>query len=490
IEERLGRLNKISRERNEILKDLKEKVQNDDVSHVLLLNRRNAGVEPSLFATELEKFRPYQSRLAATTHAQQTTIQEIAHMWKSLKDKGGKNKGAKKWEERERRVMALVKRFASAREGYLEVSDGLMKGLQFYKDLTTLAKTLQERASAFLSARNRERESLSGRLEIEHRLESLPSPNSTTSSSGPPPALPPPPPRPLESHFGSMKISSPPPPQTQVQTPNAWQQHQPQHSHQRGPSLSAGTLPTSVYPQQSPGISPYGQPSPVTSSYLPASAPPAAAAAPPPPPQHSFSSSPYGQPQRQGTLSLPLSPPPPPPPSTVTSPPAAAPMSDPYAGLSSHFTLGGPSPPPQPQPQPPQQQYQSYGTPSYQPNQPQQQQQSVYGQHPTAPTYGTAQGYSAYQPSPTQSPPPPQHQHQQHQQQPSYGSQMGYASHGYGTQPMGGGYSTTGGYGSPAYLPPQQQQQQGQPPTAPAPYTASAFPPPPPQHTSSYQYPR
>ncbi|KAG8823025.1 bck1-like resistance to osmotic shock, partial [Serendipita sp. 401] len=106
IEERLGRLNKISRERNEILKDLKEKVQNDDVSHVLLLNRRNAGVEPSLFATELEKFRPYQSRLAATTHAQQTTIQEIAHMWKSLKDKGGKNKGAKKWEERERRVMA------------------------------------------------------------------------------------------------------------------------------------------------------------------------------------------------------------------------------------------------------------------------------------------------------------------------------------------------------------------------------------------------
>ena len=140
IEESLGKINKIARERNEVLKDLKEKVrrsgaleasnirqvQNDDVSHLLLLNRRTSGIEPTLFANELEKFRPYQSRLASTTHAQQATLQVIAQLWKNLKDRGGKGKGAKKWEEREKRVHALVKRFGIAREGYLEVSDGVM----------------------------------------------------------------------------------------------------------------------------------------------------------------------------------------------------------------------------------------------------------------------------------------------------------------------------------------------------------------------------
>jgi hypothetical protein len=101
-------------------------VQNDDVSHLLLLNRRNSGVEPTLFANELEKFRPYQARLASTSNAQQATIAEIANLWKGLRDKSGKGKGAKKWEEREKRVGSLVKRFAIAREGYLEVADGVM----------------------------------------------------------------------------------------------------------------------------------------------------------------------------------------------------------------------------------------------------------------------------------------------------------------------------------------------------------------------------
>ena len=83
-------------------------------------------MEPTLFANELEKFRPYQARLASTSNAQQATIVEIASLWKGLRDKSGKGKGAKRWEEREKKVGALVKRFAVAREGYLEVADGVM----------------------------------------------------------------------------------------------------------------------------------------------------------------------------------------------------------------------------------------------------------------------------------------------------------------------------------------------------------------------------
>ena len=117
IEERLTRLNMISKERSEVLKDLKDKVcqpspngvvfmvliskqiQADDVSHLLLLNRWNMSVEPALFAAELEKFRPYQQRLASTVHHQELAFQELTTLRKGLKDLAGRGPGARKWEK-------------------------------------------------------------------------------------------------------------------------------------------------------------------------------------------------------------------------------------------------------------------------------------------------------------------------------------------------------------------------------------------------------
>lgn len=95
------------------------------MSHLLLLNRRNTGVEPALFAAELEKFKPYQQRLGASVQHQQATIQELQSLWKSLKDLAGRGPGAKKWDEREKRKKETIRRFQRARDGYMEVRDGL-----------------------------------------------------------------------------------------------------------------------------------------------------------------------------------------------------------------------------------------------------------------------------------------------------------------------------------------------------------------------------
>lgn len=95
------------------------------MSHLLLLNRRNTGVEPALFAAELEKFKPYQQRLGASVQHQQVTIQELQSLWKSLKDLAGRGPGAKKWDEREKRKKETIRRFQRARDGYMEVRDGL-----------------------------------------------------------------------------------------------------------------------------------------------------------------------------------------------------------------------------------------------------------------------------------------------------------------------------------------------------------------------------
>jgi tyrosine-protein phosphatase non-receptor type 23 len=92
---------------------------------LLLLNRRNPSVEPTIFAAELEKFRPYQQRLAQTVHQQAAALQETGQLWKTLKDLAGRGEGARKWDERERRKKEAVRRFSRARDGYMEARDGL-----------------------------------------------------------------------------------------------------------------------------------------------------------------------------------------------------------------------------------------------------------------------------------------------------------------------------------------------------------------------------
>ena len=100
-------------------------IQTDDVSHLLLLNRRNQAVEPTLFAAELEKFKPYQSRLASTVQYEQAALKEITQLWKALRDLAGRGPGARKWEERERRKRETMRRFTHARDVYMEIRDGL-----------------------------------------------------------------------------------------------------------------------------------------------------------------------------------------------------------------------------------------------------------------------------------------------------------------------------------------------------------------------------
>ncbi|THG94683.1 hypothetical protein EW145_g8096, partial [Phellinidium pouzarii] len=250
IEQRLGRLNKIAIERKNVLKDLKEKIQTDDVSHILLLNRRNQAVEPALFAAELEKFKPYQNRLAATVQYEQVALQEITKLWKGLKDLAGRGPGARKWEERERRKKDTMRKFTRARDVYMEIRDGLAKGLQFYHDLTDLCVTLRRNVKSFTSERSAERSALVEEAERQKRQTAPP-----PLADKPRPPLPPPPStiKGLDSSFSSMNLhgsTSPP-------------SHLPLPSHSQRPSYS------SAIPPPPPSSTSYTSPPPQTQSVDP-----------------------------------------------------------------------------------------------------------------------------------------------------------------------------------------------------------------------------
>lgn len=64
-------------------------------------------------------------RIQTSIQYQQVAVQEISHYWKALRDLAGRGAGAKKWEEKEKRKTACIKRFEKMREIWLQVRDGL-----------------------------------------------------------------------------------------------------------------------------------------------------------------------------------------------------------------------------------------------------------------------------------------------------------------------------------------------------------------------------
>ncbi|KIM60503.1 hypothetical protein SCLCIDRAFT_16323 [Scleroderma citrinum Foug A] len=323
IEERLGMVKKISYERNEVLKDLKEKIQADDVSHLLLLNRRNTGVEPALFAAELEKFKPFQQRLAATIHHQQVALQEIQNLWKGLRDLAGRGPGAKKWEEQEKRKKETARRFSRARDGYMDVRDGITKGLQFYNQLTELSSSLTRNVKSFVAERRAERKKLIGQAEVQLTLSAPKRPFPPVDSK---PPLPPPPRSPptLDASFASMNLQgnkrgTPPPPKPpQASRPSSYSSPPPPPPQPQRPSSYNFPPPppqptrNSYVPAQDPyaGLGLFGSPHVLSPPSTQPSAPP-----PPPPSQRqpTFPPPPPSQSSYQSyTPRSPFSVPPPP----------------------------------------------------------------------------------------------------------------------------------------------------------------------------------
>ncbi|PFH50866.1 hypothetical protein AMATHDRAFT_3599 [Amanita thiersii Skay4041] len=385
IEDRLNRLGKISKERNEIVKDLKDKIQADDVSHLLLLNRRNQGVEPTLFAAELEKFRPYQQRLAATVHHQEIALQELGTLWKGLKDLAGRGAGARKWDEREKKKKDTVRRFSRARDIYMEIRDGLAKGLQFYNELSEQASKLHVSAQKFVSARVVDRDALVAKLETEKRY-------SATRTVSPPakPPLPPPPPKStpastpaasLESSFSSMSIRAATPPRQLPHPQSQWQSTAPPNRYGNGQSYS----PPTHQPRSSLSLPP-----------------------PPPPSSQTPKHDPYAS---LGLLN----------PQMISAPTTNTPSSNP---ATQHYSASSPFPPLPPLPSAQhQQQYTAYNggqAPSMPPPPPPRQQYQQY----QPPSQYQSSSYQTPPPQQYGATPPVQYQHQQQQYPYQYGSQL------------------------------------------------------------------
>lgn len=242
VEGILNKLNLVKQDRATTLKDLKEKVKrqssalwttanpltqvrNDDISNVLILNKKSiVGQESQLFETELEKFRPHQTRILQANHRQSSLMKELTKTYAALLQDKRVQSEQSKYESISKQRNSVMARYKKVYEAFNGLSSGIMQARTFYKDMAENVESLRKNVETFISNRRSEgaqllsqieRDKASGVSEQEdrereklrllmERLSTEPKAASTSPSTAS--AVAPP-----------SKIKSPPPP---VQTPS------------------------------------------------------------------------------------------------------------------------------------------------------------------------------------------------------------------------------------------------------------------------------
>ncbi|KAG2413270.1 vacuolar protein-sorting protein bro-1 [Aspergillus terreus] len=356
VESILKKLNLLKRERAQVLKDLKEKVHNDDISNVLILNKKTiAGQENQLFEAELEKFRPHQNRLLQANHKQSSLMKELTKTYGDLLQDKRVRAEQSKYETITRQRNTVMARYKKIYDSFNSLRSGITQAQTFYSEMAETVDSLKKNVETFINNRRSEGAQLLGQIErdkassvgeqedrereklrqLMERLSTDPKPTSATSTS---PGIP-------------SKVKSPPPP---VQTPSyptpgisspKMSPHYPPapvSGQAHGVPLSHSPAPYAQYMPPGTGV-PYnpgtpfqqGAAAPLTEGYNPMAYPVPPSVSPPPTQQY-FSSTPtpysaYGVPTPAAAPSqfMPqgyVPPPPPPRPQQTTYPPSTGPF--------------------------------------------------------------------------------------------------------------------------------------------------------------------
>ncbi|KAL8298429.1 hypothetical protein RB597_006749 [Gaeumannomyces tritici] len=168
VEEILKKLNQLKRERNHVLKDLKDKAHNDDISQILILNKKSiANYEQQLFQSELEKFRPLQTRLVQAGHKQSSLMKELSGTFNTLlQDKRVKAEQSK-YESVQRQRSSVINRYKRAYQEFLDLEAGLQSAKRWYGEMRETVESLEKNVETFVNNRRSEGAQLLNQIEQE-----------------------------------------------------------------------------------------------------------------------------------------------------------------------------------------------------------------------------------------------------------------------------------------------------------------------------------
>ncbi|KAI1939189.1 bck1-like resistance to osmotic shock [Ophidiomyces ophidiicola] len=166
VEELLRKLNLVKRDRTQTLKDLKDKVHNDDISNVLILNKKSiVNQEDQLFQAELEKFRPHQNRLLQANHKQTAIMKELAKVYGDLLQDKRVRAEQSKYETLSRQRNSVVSKYRKVHKVFKELLSGLDQAQAFYMQMKDTVDNLKKNVDTFLNNRRAEGAQLLNQIE-------------------------------------------------------------------------------------------------------------------------------------------------------------------------------------------------------------------------------------------------------------------------------------------------------------------------------------
>ena len=157
VEELLRKLNLVKRERAQVLQDLKDKIHSDDISQVLILNKRAITTQDhQLFKQELEKFKPHQTRILQAIHKQSTVLKDLTRSYSNLLQDKRVRSEQSKYESFSRQKTSVLTRYRRAHQSYQDLNQGLERARVFYSEMKGTVESLKQNVDTFVSNRKAE----------------------------------------------------------------------------------------------------------------------------------------------------------------------------------------------------------------------------------------------------------------------------------------------------------------------------------------------
>ncbi|KAK3672118.1 bck1-like resistance to osmotic shock [Recurvomyces mirabilis] len=157
VEELMRKLQLVKRERAQVLKDLKDKIHNDDISSVLILNKKAiTNQEAALFKSELEKFRPHQNRILQANHKQSSLMKELTRTYGDLLQDKRVRGEQNKYEAFSRQRNNVLGRYRRVYQAYTDLQSGLSRAQQFYDEIRETVESLRKNVESFVENRRSE----------------------------------------------------------------------------------------------------------------------------------------------------------------------------------------------------------------------------------------------------------------------------------------------------------------------------------------------
>ncbi len=209
VEDLLKKLNLVKRERMQVLKDLKEKVHTDDISNMLILNKKAiANQETQLFQAELEKFRSHQNRLISTVHKQSSLLKELTKTYGDLLQDKRVRSDQQKYDSIQKSRTTVLHRYRKVFNAHEDLIQGLMRAQGFYSEMKESVDSLEKNVETFVSNRRAEGAQLLSQIEqakssaaggqaaaeqrrMQELMERLSMDPKASPSQGRPPSIPP-----------------------------------------------------------------------------------------------------------------------------------------------------------------------------------------------------------------------------------------------------------------------------------------------------------